>query len=66
MKILNFDDVVLNLGSHLEKYLNLLGIDTSHNIKCINPKHEDSSPSMSLMKNKDYLFCHGCGINNLY
>lgn len=62
MKIKNFEDVTKNIQKHLPEYLGKHGIDTSRNFQCINPKHNDSSPSMSIIRPDEIRFyCHGCG-----
>jgi DNA primase len=63
MNIVNYQQAVEALYLHLEEYLQSFGINTSHNFKCLNPKHEDSSPSMGLAPSKKVVHCFGCGIS---
>ena len=60
MKIKNFDEATKELQTHLADYLELKGIDSRKNFKCINPAHEDSKPSMSIVKDSVRVYCHGC------
>jgi len=62
MKIKNFDETTKKIQKHLIEYLQEQGIDTDKNFKCIHPNHNDSSPSMSIVRpNELRFFCHGCG-----
>ena len=64
MHVDNFDSTVNVIKSHLEEYLQEHGIDTTKNFKCINPKHNDKSPSCALTKDKLHFHCFGlCGIH---
>lgn len=61
MKVKNFDEVTKQIQQHLPDYLEKHGFDTSRNFSCINPKHGDSSPSMSVVRPEGIRFyCHGC------
>lgn len=60
MKIKNFDEATKKLQAHLADYLELKGINTKGNFQCLNPAHEDSKPSMSIVKNSVRVYCHGC------
>src|SRR3990167_1828307 len=60
MRVTNYQQAIESLYPYLEQYLSGLGINTHKKFKCINPKHEDSSPSMSLHPNKTTIHCFGC------
>ena len=48
----------------LENYLRSKGINTSHNFKCLNPDHDDKTPSMSIDRTNPrglYCKCFSCG-----
>ena len=59
--IKNKDEVLLNLRIRLRDYLEEHGLDTSKNFKCINPKHQDDTPSCNVLKNNPEVFhCFSC------
>jgi len=60
MKITHFHDVVDKVKLHLIDYLNDHNIDTNRNFSCINPNHEDKSPSASIL-DRQHIYCFGCG-----
>lgn len=62
MKIDNLDDVVSHLRTLLPKYLELHGVDTSKRFKCINPEHDEDTPSSILNPKTGYTqgHCFGC------
>lgn len=62
-KVINLDQVTKAILPFLEEYLEEHGIDTSGNFNCINPKHEDNTPSMSTKGNSDFHIanCFSCG-----
>jgi DNA primase catalytic core len=63
MKIKDFEGVAKQIQLNLIEYLAKQGIRSDKNFKCINPKHADSSPSMSVIKPEGIRFyCHGCGV----
>ena len=62
----DLESVKRELKSKLPDYLKDLGLIKKHNskFKCINPDHEDSSPSMSIYSLQDgtkIAHCFGCG-----
>jgi DNA primase catalytic core len=61
-KLANLDEVMENLRGFLPQYLEQHGIDAQKNFKCINPKHEDTGPSMSCKQNPKNAYCFGCNI----
>lgn len=61
-KLENYNEVIEKLYPYLEDYLQEQGIDTSKNFSCIDPKHNDSDPSMGLVPPDKHVFkCFGCG-----
>jgi replicative DNA helicase len=61
VRINNFEEATKQLQQHLPEYLEAHGIDTSKNFRCINPRHAEATPSMSLIKPAGIrVFCHGC------
>jgi len=59
-KISNLQEVIAKLKGFLPQYLAEHDIDTSKNFRCLNPKHEDKNPSMSLRANPENAFCFSC------
>lgn len=59
-KLINLDEVIAKLKTFLPQYLAEHDIDTSKNFKCLNPKHDDPTPSMSCKQNPENAFCFGC------
>ncbi len=58
--IKNFNQIVTEIQAHLVDYLEEQGIDTKKNFSCVNPKHEDSNPSCSILPGSNRIYCHGC------
>jgi DNA primase len=52
--------MTVSLRPYLPEYLQSFGIDTSKNFKCLNPKHQDDSPSMTCKSRPEAAFCFGC------
>jgi DNA primase catalytic core len=64
MKIKNHDEVVTTLRPFLRDYLEEHGLDTSKNFCCINPSHNDKTPSCNIIKTDTNIFyCHGCSVS---
>lgn len=59
-KLTNLDEVIKKLRSFLPQYLAEHDIDTTSNFCCLNPKHDDTNPSMSCSKNPENAFCFSC------
>lgn len=59
-RLTNLDEVIAKLRAFLPQYLTEHGIDVSKNFSCLNPKHEDKSPSMSCKQNPENAFCFSC------
>lgn len=61
-RLINLEAMTEALKPYLEQYLQEHGINTSRKFICINPKHNDTDASMSLMREKGvYLaHCFGC------
>lgn len=64
MAIINFDEVVQQLKPYLIEYLQEHGIAEPAKIfKCINPAHEDSTPSAQVVgvsEGSPRIYCFGC------
>ena len=60
-RLVNLDAMGESLRPYLGQYLEENGIDPSKNFKCINPEHNDSSPSMTCKQYPENAFCLGCG-----
>jgi DNA primase catalytic core len=60
MHIKNFDSVVVELQTHLVSYLEEKGYDTKRNFSCLSPKHNDSTPSCSIIPGGIRAYCHSC------
>lgn len=68
MKANNYEEVIAKLKPYLLDYLNLKGIDAKPKgkIHCLNPKHDDSSPSMGFYggaARNERAHCFSCGFN---
>lgn len=61
MKVKNFEEVVKQIQLHLNDYLTEKGIDTTKLFKCINPAHNDKSPSCGTGGSNIFFHCFGCG-----
>ena len=65
-KINDFGKELDKLRYFLPNYLQEHGLDVrnGHKIKCLNPEHNDRTPSMSMFETEDgypLIRCHGCG-----
>ena len=60
-RLVNLDAMGDALKPYLGQYLEEHGIDPSKNFRCINPKHNDGSPSMTCKQYPENAFCLGCG-----
>jgi replicative DNA helicase len=49
------------IKSQLEGYLSSRGINTRKPFRCLNPAHDDHTPSMSFDKKRDKAHCFSCG-----
>lgn len=59
--IMNREDAKKFLKDRLEDYLRFKGINARKNFNCLNPEHNDSTPSMSYHKDGKNVHCFGCG-----
>lgn len=50
-----------NLKMLLPKYLIDNGINIKKNFRCLNPNHNDQTPSMTYYSDTQTVYCHGCG-----
>lgn len=62
MKINNYDDAKNRIRTHLTEYLETQGIVNTQNFHCINPKHNDGSPSCGILPDQTHFHCFGCGM----
>ena len=65
-KINDFGKELDKLRYFLPNYLQEHGLDVrnGHKIKCLNPEHNDRTPSMSMFETEEgypLIRCHGCG-----
>jgi DNA primase catalytic core len=60
-RLLNLEAANAAIKPFLNQYLQEHGIDTTKNFKCLNPKHEDSTPSMTTKQDPERAYCFGCG-----
>jgi len=60
-RLINLEETTKAIRPYLEQYLQEHGIDASNNFKCLNPKHNDDSPSMTCKQVPERAFCFGCG-----
>jgi len=60
-RLIDLDAAKEALKPYLGEYLQEHGINTDKNFQCLNPKHNDSSPSMTCKQIPDNAFCMGCG-----
>ena len=61
----SLDRFIESLKPYLHDFLTSKGYDTSRNIHCINPNHEDRTPSMTVGDEKYYnrVRCWSCGFS---
>lgn len=59
-RLMDLDAATAAVRPFLEHYLQEHGINTSKNFSCLNPKHEDSDPSMSMKQDPEHAYCFGC------
>ena len=50
-----------DLKKLLPKYFGRLGLSTDKPFTCLNPEHEDKTPSMSYDRKHNRVKCFGCG-----
>jgi replicative DNA helicase len=64
-KVVNLNSATSIIRPYLKQYLEEKGIDTSKKFNCINPKHQDSNPSMSCHSdpNIHVAHCFSCHAN---
>lgn len=60
-RLINLDVAKEALKPYLKQYLDEHGINSEKNFRCLNPKHNDGSPSMTCKQVSDNAFCMGCG-----
>lgn len=60
-RLISLEKLSSALKPLLPRYLEDHGIDISKNFSCINPKHEDTNPSMTCRKHPEAAYCFSCG-----
>ena len=61
---IDYEQIKEEAKSYLPNLLAELGIDNlSKNFRCINPNHNDSTPSMTYYADTHCVHCHGCGFH---
>ena len=61
MRINNLDELIQNLKLRLKEYLQMHDIDTSRHFFCINPEHEETVPSCSIVPSNPLIgHCFSC------
>lgn len=60
-RLLDLEATTAALRPFLKQYLEENGIDTTKNFRCLNPKHEDSTASMTIKQDPERAYCFGCG-----
>ncbi len=61
MQITNFEAATKEIQTFLVAYLEEKGYDTKKKFNCLSPKHEDKTPSCSIIPGGVRAYCHGCG-----
>jgi DNA primase len=59
-RLLNLDAICKALKPFLGQYLQEHGINTEKNFRCLNPKHNDETASMTIKQYPEQAFCFGC------
>lgn len=60
-RLLDLEAATAAVRPYLRQYLEDSGINTEKNFSCLNPKHEDSTPSMTMKQDPERAYCFGCG-----
>ena len=66
MKIDNLEDVIQHLKTKLPRYLEKHNIDISKRFRCINPSHDENTPSAMLNPKTGYTTGHCFGCNSTF
>jgi len=59
-RLIDLESTTSAIRPYLEEYLQEHGIDTSKHFTCVNPKHTDSTASMTCRQVPERAFCMGC------
>jgi len=59
-RLIDLESTTKAIRPYLEQYLQEQGIDTSKHFHCVNPKHRDSTESMTCKQVPERAFCFGC------
>jgi len=60
-RLINLEAATAALKPFLKEYLESFDLNTAKNFRCINPKHDDSTASMTCKQFEEEAFCFGCG-----
>lgn len=60
-RLLDLEAVAAAIRPYLCQYLQENGINTEKNFSCLNPKHEDKTPSMTVKQDPERAYCFSCG-----
>jgi len=60
-RLLDLDAAITAVRPYLRQYLEEKGINTEKNFSCLNPEHEDNSPSMTMKQDPERAYCFSCG-----
>jgi len=61
-RLLDLEAATSAIKPYLRQYLEDNGINTEKNFSCLNPKHEDKTPSMTIKQDPERAFCFSCGM----
>lgn len=60
---MNRDEAKDEIKGRLEEYLTGKGINLRNNFRCLNPEHNDRTPSMSYDKRRNRVHCFSCHVD---
>lgn len=60
---MNRDEAKDEIKGRLEEYLTGKGINLRNNFRCLNPEHNDHTPSMSYDKRRNRVHCFSCHVD---
>lgn len=60
-RLLDLEAATAAVRPYLRQYLEEKGVNTEKNFSCLNPEHEDSTPSMSMKQDPERAYCFSCG-----
>lgn len=60
---MTYEQAKIYVKEQLKSYLESKGIDTRKPFRCLNPEHEDNTPSMSFDPRRNKCKCFGCNVD---